>query len=398
MMENEKKSVAILGSTGSIGTQSLDVVRESGLRVKLLAAHKNATLLAKQIAEFSPDTAVCADRETAERVASLTDLGATELRFGADALDDTLLSSPADLTVHAIAGLAGLASALTASRTKTRLCMANKEAIICAGDLIFGNLRRSGGELIPVDSEHSAVFQCLAENRSEASDVCASAKSVRRIILTASGGPFFGRTKEQLEKVTPDMALAHPTWKMGKKITIDSATLMNKGFEIAEAVRLFGVESDRVDVVVHRQSIIHSMVEYTDNTVIAQLGTPDMRNAIRYSFTYPDRGVSLSDPLDFAALGKLTFDRPDADAFPLLNAGRYALSMGGTAPCSLIGADEAAVEAFLCGELSFIAISDVVFGTLDSVKPYEVSEDSLAAADDEARRKARELVKRFSII
>ena len=273
--------------------------------------------------------------------------------------------------------------------------MANKEAIICAGEMIFENLRKAGGELVPVDSEHSAVFQCLAENRGEPSDVCASAKSVKRIILTASGGPFFGMTKAELEKVTPQRALAHPTWKMGRKITVDSATLMNKGFEIAEAVRLFGVASERVDVVVHRQSIIHSMVEYTDNTVIAQLGSPDMRSAIRYSFTYPDRGVSLSASLDFAALGTLTFDRPDAEAFPLLDAGRAALEAGGTAPCTMIGADEVAVEAFLSGEIAFTAIADVVLETLHAVTPTEITEESLAAADAEARSIAAEKLKRI---
>ena len=276
--------------------------------------------------------------------------------------------------------------------------MANKEAIICAGESIFDNLRRFGGELVPVDSEHSAIFQCLAENRGEASGVCASARSVRRIILTASGGPFFGMKRAELEKVTPERALAHPTWKMGKKITIDSATLMNKGFEIAEAVRLFGVPTEKVDVVVHRQSIIHSMVEYTDNTVIAQLGAPDMRSAIRYSFTYPERGTSLSDPLDFAAIGKLTFDRPDPEAFPLLEAGRAALEMGGTAPCTLIGADESAVDAFLRSELSFNAIADVVFETLNAVTPSAVSEESLAAADAEARRIAGEKLKRAALV
>ena len=397
-MDISEKSVAVLGSTGSIGTQALDVVREAGLRVKTLVGHKNAELLAAQIAEFAPERAICADRETADRVASLTDPGSTGLTYGAEALDEALVSFPADFTVHAIAGLAGLRSALTASRTPTRLCMANKEAIICAGEIIFDNLRRFGGELVPVDSEHSAIFQCLAENRGEASGVCASARSVRRIILTASGGPFFGMKRAELEKVTPERALAHPTWKMGKKITIDSATLMNKGFEIAEAVRLFGVPTEKVDVVVHRQSIIHSMVEYTDNTVIAQLGAPDMRSAIRYSFTYPERGTSLSDPLDFAAIGKLTFDRPDPEAFPLLEAGRAALEMGGTAPCTLIGADESAVDAFLRSELSFNAIADVVFETLNAVTPSAVSEESLAAADAEARRIAGEKLKRAALV
>ena len=394
-MESERKTVAVLGSTGSIGTQALDVVREAGLTVSLLAAHRNAALLAKQISGFHPNTAICADRETADKVTSLCDLGETSLAYGDDALDDALLSSPADLTVHAIAGLAGLRSALTASRTNTRLCMANKEALICAGEIIFANLRESGGELVPVDSEHSAIFQCLAENRGEPTDRAASAKSVKRLILTASGGPFFAKTKSELASVTPETALAHPTWRMGPKITVDSATLMNKGFEIIEASRLFGVPHSKVDVVVHRQSIIHSMVEYTDNTVIAQLGAPDMRSAIRYSFTYPGRGTSPSEPLDFASIGSLTFERPDTNAFPLLDAGRTAFDMGGSAPCSLIGADEVAVEAFLSGRLGFLRIADVVLETLDATTPTEVTEESLAEADALARETASRLVRRY---
>ena len=393
-MNSNEKTLAVLGSTGSIGTQALDVARSLGLRVNLLAAHRSAELLAAQIAEFHPHTAVCADRGTADRVRALCDVGATRLLAGDEALDEALAADPCDLTVHAIAGLAGLRSALAVSRTKTRVCMANKEALICAGELIFANLCESGGELIPVDSEHSAIFQCLAENRGEPTDRAASAKNVRRLILTASGGPFFGKTREELAAVTPQTALAHPTWKMGPKITVDSATLMNKGFEIIEAVRLFGVTPDKVDVVVHRQSIIHSMVEYTDNTVIAQLGEPDMRGAIRYSFTYPDRAPSQSAPLNFAALGSLTFAAPDTDAFPLLDAGRAAYKMGGTALCSLIAADEAAVDAFLCGGLGFEKIPDVVLEALALSTPLETTVENLAIADASARETASKLISR----
>lgn len=398
-MDMHDKTVAILGSTGSIGTQTLDVVHELGLRVSLLVGHRNAEVLARQITELSPEKAICADRETAQRIMGMTDVAPDTLLFGEDALDEALLSSPADFTVHSIAGLAGLRSALTASRTKTRICMANKEALICAGELIFGNLRCFGGELIPVDSEHSAIFQCLAENRAKyraddhtQSSGVISSKSVKRLLLTASGGPFFGWTREELETVTPEMALAHPTWRMGPKITIDSATLMNKGFEIVEAIRLFGVSPDQIDVVVHRQSIIHSMVEYTDNTVIAQLGAPDMRSAIRYAFTYPERAEVSSAPLDFAALGSLTFDSPDTDVFPLLDAGRLAYEMGGTAPCTLIGADEEAVDAFLCGELGFCQIADVTFETLEAAQTETVSEESLREADARGRALARECI------
>lgn len=404
-MEAYNKTVAILGSTGSVGCQTLDVVRELGLRVSLLAGHRNAEVLARQIAEFSPEKAICADRETARTIEGMCDLGCTSLLYGEDALDGALLDSPAYFTVHAIAGLAGLRSALTASRTGTRICMANKEALICAGELIFDNLRRFGGELVPVDSEHSAIFQCLAENRTAVTHAgtdgdnsavdCGGVtppRNVRRLILTASGGPFFGWTRRELELVTPEMALAHPTWKMGPKITIDSATLMNKGFEIVEAIRLFGVPSDQIDVVVHRQSIIHSMVEYTDNTVIAQLQAPDMHSAIRYAFTYPGRAQVSTAPLDFASIGSLTFDSPDSEVFPLLDAGRAAYEMGGTAPCALIGADEEAVGAFLRGDLGFCQIADVTLEALEMVKTDPVSEQSLREADAQGRALARECI------
>ena len=268
--------------------------------------------------------------------------------------------------------------------------MANKEAVICAGDMIFDNIRKNGGELVPVDSEHSAVFQCLAENRREGSSL---AENVSKIILTASGGPFFGMTSEELERVTPERALAHPTWKMGPKITIDSATLMNKGFEIIEAVRLFGVEPERIEVVIHRQSIIHSMVEYIDNTVIAQLGLPDMRSAVRYALTFPGRAEVRSAGLDFASVGTLTFDRPDEKAFPLLNAGREAYKMGGTALCSLIAADERAVGEFIAGNIGFGDISRAVFAALDKVKVYGISEESIYEARREADEVCYEIIK-----
>lgn len=261
------KTVTVLGSTGSVGTQALDVIRETGYRVKVLSGHRNIILLAEQVREYSPEAVVCADEHCAAELSELTD-NKTEILCGSDSLCDLLKENPADVTVHAIAGLAGIKSALAASNTATRLAMANKEAIICAGDIIFRNLKNNGGSLIPVDSEHSAIFQCLAENKDKNSDGVISSDNVKRILLTASGGPFFGKNRIELERITPEMALDHPTWKMGPKITVDSATLMNKGFEIIEAVRLFGVLPEQVEVLIHRQSIIHSMVEYIDNTVM----------------------------------------------------------------------------------------------------------------------------------
>ena len=385
------KTVTVLGSTGSVGTQALDVIRESGYRVKVLSGHRNIILLAEQVREFSPEAVVCADEHCAAELSELTD-NKTEILCGSDSLCDLLKENPADVTVHAIAGLAGIESALAASNTATRLAMANKEAIICAGDIIFRNLKNNGGSLIPVDSEHSAIFQCLAENKDKNSEGVISSDNVKRILLTASGGPFFGKNRIELEKITPEMALDHPTWKMGPKITVDSATLMNKGFEIIEAVRLFGVLSEQVEVLIHRQSIIHSMVEYIDNTVIAQLGSPDMRSAVRYALSYPQRTNVPNDGLDFAAVSSLTFDKPDPSAFPLLDAGRTAYKMGGSALCSLIAADEEAVQAFLERKIGFCDISEVVFDVLGKVGVYEVTEETLCAAEKEARQLSRQII------
>lgn len=391
----EDKTLAVLGSTGSVGTQSLDVAGELGICVRVLCGHTNAEILARQIAEFHPEIALCANESVADRIRSLTDLGETKLYYGENELLRVLAESPSDITLHAISGLAGIPSAIVASQSKTRLCMANKEALICAGELIFSNLGKSGGMLVPVDSEHSAIVQCLAENRGEPTNCAASSKNVKRIILTASGGPFYGWDRDRLRTVTAEMALAHPTWKMGKKITVDSATLMNKGFEIVEAIRLFGVGADQVDVVIHRQSIIHSMVEYNDNTVIAQLGTPDMRNAVRYAISYPERSYVSCAGLDFASMGKLTFDAPDSEAFPLLWAGKKAYGMGGSALCSLIAADEEAVAAFLGSELGFTQIAEAVEDVLSRCEILPVTTESLAEADRAAREIFRKRVSRF---
>ena len=377
--------VAILGSTGSIGTQALDVVRELGCRVVFLSAHSNSDLLFRQAAEFSPDN-VCLTSEKAYGVLKTPTELKSKLFIGEKAHLDLIRDTEADVIVHAISGLDGLPAAYCASEKGARLAIANKEAIIAAGDLIFGNVRKNGGELIPVDSEHSAIFQCLLANRGKKDQI-------KRLILTASGGPFFGCGKDELRSVTPERALAHPTWKMGPKITVDCATMMNKGFEIIEAVRLFGIDEKRVDVLIHRQSIIHSMVEYIDNSVIAQLGEPDMRSPIRFALTYPDRAPATGESLNFIKVGKLTFDKPDTSVFPLLDTAREAIRAGGTSPVSLIAADEEAVSAFLKGKLPFDRIADVVRETLSSVTVYkEVSPDSIDGAVLESRIRAREII------
>lgn len=379
----------VLGSTGSVGTQTLDVVRELGLDVIFLAAGRNVRLLMEQIREFHPHTVSVADEKTAaelrEQLASEND--APEILCATDELLDAVRTTNADIIFHSIGGLEGTPTAFAAAESGKRVAMANKEAIIAAGDLIFDRIRASGGDFIPVDSEHSAVFRCL-EGRN-------AAANLKKILLTASGGPFFGRSADDLKSVTPEEALAHPTWKMGPKITIDSATLMNKGFEIIEAVRLFGVPEDRVEVVVHPQSIIHSMVEYTDNTILAELSYPDMRDCIRYAATAPDTAKVNSSGLDFAKLGQLTFAAPDTTAFPLLDTARQAVRTGGTAPVSLIAADEEAVAAFLAKKIGFTEISSLVLETLGKVDvSYDISEESISEAARQAREICGNLIKR----
>lgn len=374
----------VLGSTGSVGTQTLDIIKELGLRVHMLTAGENVELLHQQIKEFKPSIVAVASENAANRLRELLDGELPVILWDEESVLHIIEETDADVIFHSVGGMAGIPYALAAARSGKRIGMANKEAIIAAGELIFDLLKQSGGELIPVDSEHSAVYRCM-----EGKDP----RDVKKIHLTASGGPFFGKTKEELGNITPAEALDHPTWKMGKKITIDSATLMNKGFEIIEAVRLFGVPEDRVDVVIHRQSIIHSLVEYTDHTYLAQMGKPDMRDCIRYAATAPHTALAPGEGLDLSAVATLTFDKPDPEAFPLLNLARKAIRTGGTAPASLIAADEEAVDAFLCGKISFTQIADLVEKTLGAVKNYVVvSEETIAAADKEAREYVRTLL------
>ena len=360
-MTNRKniRKVAVLGSTGSVGTQTMDVVRELGCAVSLLSGWSNTPLLLEQIRAFHPETVYVRDEAACDTIRAAMGTDTPELICTEKELLDVIRTTDADCIVHAIAGMAGIPTALAAADSGKRLAIANKEAVIAVGELLFQKIHASGGELIPVDSEHSAIYQCR-----EGRESC----EVRRILLTASGGPFFGKTAAELSHVTLEETLAHPTWKMGRKITVDSATLMNKGFEIIEAVRLFGVPEERVEVLVHRQSIIHSMVEYTDNTTIAVLSKPDMRECIRYALTAPDRAFVQEKGLDFAAIGTLTFDKPDTVTFPLLNTAREAIRIGGSAPAALIAADEAAVQAFFDKRIPFSAIAPTVAALLSGMQ------------------------------
>ena len=312
--------VVVLGSTGSVGRQALDVCHRFGVRVDTLTGGKNTAELEKQIRCFHPRVCAMADADAARDLAVRVQDMRTKIYAGDAGILRVIDETDAKTAVNSILGLAGLAPTLAAAGRGMRIATANKESIVAAGNLVDAAVKAGGAELIPVDSEHSAIFQCLH---------CGTHGEVKRLLLTASGGPFFGYTKEQLEAVTLDDALKHPTWKMGAKITVDSASLMNKGLEVIEAVRLFGVKPEQVTVVVHRESIIHSAVEYIDNAVIAELSHPDMRECVQYALTYPARLPAVIEPLDLFSVGTLTFQRPDPETFPLLGLAYRAIETGG---------------------------------------------------------------------
>jgi 1-deoxy-D-xylulose-5-phosphate reductoisomerase len=380
------RSLAIVGATGSIGTQTLDVVRcEPGAYdVVALGAASSVELLAKQAAEFRPQVVALADDTRAGELAALLPDG-TDLVTGPDAL--AAISSDADVVVNGVVGFAGLPVTLAALRAGKRLALANKESLIAAGPVVQRVRQTSGAELVPVDSEHCAVHQCLRANAG------GDPHKVDRIVLTASGGPFRGRTRAELAGVTVDDALAHPTWKMGPKITVDSSTLMNKGLEVIEAHELFGVGYDRIEVVVHPQSIVHSMVEFTDGATIAQLSLPDMRLPIGYALAYPDRITTPFGRIDWTELGRLDFEPPDLDAFPCLRLAYEAGRLGETAPAWLNAANEVAVAAFLDGLIPWTSIADVLFEALDRHDGTKAdSADVVVEVDRRARHEARQLI------
>lgn len=341
------RSISILGSTGSIGIQTLDVARNLGLKVAGLTANKNIDLLEKQAREFHPVAiAVSEEKDALELEKRLKDMG-TSVLSGVKGFKEIAALDGADTVVAAIVGIAGLLPVVEAIRHRKDIALANKETLVTAGSIITGEAAKYQVRLLPVDSEHSAVFQSLEGNRRQ---------DVARLILTASGGPFRGMCYEQLKAVRPKDALKHPNWTMGAKITIDSATMMNKGLEVIEARWLFGIEKERITVVVHPQSVVHSMVEYTDGSVIAQLGSPDMRIPVQYALTYPERAANDFSRLDLLKTGTLTFEPPDLDAFPCLALAYEALDAGGTMPAVMNGANEAAVELFLKEKIAFTDI------------------------------------------
>lgn len=381
------RSLVILGSTGSIGTQALEVASEAGYRVIGLAAARQVDLLEQQIRRFKPLVAAMYDEKAAAdlriRVADLP----VRVLSGMEGLCELAALPQADMVLNSVVGMVGLRPTLAAVAAGKDVALANKETLVAGGAFVMDAVKKAGVRLLPVDSEHSAIFQCLQG--------CPPERRIKRLILTASGGPFFGRKADELENVTLADALNHPNWSMGQKITIDSATMMNKGLELIEAAWLFSMPPDKIDIVVHRESIIHSLVEYDDHAVLAQLGAPDMRVPIQYALTYPDRLPCPVKQLRLEDWNNLTFYAPDNEAFPAMNLARRALTMGGLYPAALNAANEVAVGAFIAGEIGFPAITRLAAAALEQPLPQPVSVEDVFVADETIRRLTREAINRM---
>ena len=378
------KTVSILGSTGSIGTQSLEVCEKHGIKVTALAAHSSIDMLEQQARKFMPSK-VCIYRddkysELKERLAD-TDI---KVLSGMDGLCEIAVMEESDIVLNSVVGMVGLLPTLTAMEAGKNVALANKETLVAGGKIVTELAKRKGVTIYPIDSEHSAVFQCLQGNKRE---------QLSKMILTASGGPFFGYTYDQLRNVTKEQALKHPNWDMGNKITIDSATLMNKGLEFIEAKWLFDLRPDQIEIVVHRQSVVHSAVEYNDYSVIAQMGVPDMKIPIQYALLYPDRMECPTGRLSLTDYGKLTFEKPDYDTFKCLSAAIEAIKRGGAYPCLVNSANEEAVRAFLHDEIKFIQIGEIVSSVLDKFEYFDInSYEDVTKADTMAREYVRSVI------
>lgn len=381
----EEVCVGVLGSTGSVGVQALDVVRAHNIRLDFLSANKDVDKIEAQIREFRPRAVAMADENAAQDLRTRIKDTNTLVYSGKNGILSMIAESDATCVVNAILGIAGLRPTIEILRSGKRCALSNKESLVCAGPTVNKTAKDHNAQIIPVDSEHSAIFQSIGAT---------DRKLIKRLLLTASGGPFFGYTSEQLSKVTRADALAHPTWKMGAKITVDSASLMNKGFEVIEAVHLFDVAPKDVEVVVHRESIIHSMVEYIDNTVIAQLSTPDMSLCVQYAITHPHRTHSVTPALDFLKLSSLTFHKPDTETFPLLDLAFRAACSNSPAPCAMNAANEIAVAAFLDEKVSFDKMVECVIDSTERFMSrqelYDI--DALFEVDAEARELARSFI------
>lgn len=372
--------ISILGSTGSIGTQTLDVARCLGIKVSALTANSNIRLLETQIREFKPKLVAVMDEALARELKVLVADTGTKVLSGADGICEAACETSSELVLNALVGIAGLVPTMTAIKAKKHIALANKETLVTGGEIVMAAARAAGVSFLPVDSEHSAIFQCLQGAPPN--------NALTRIILTASGGPFFGYSTKELEKVKARDALKHPNWLMGNKITIDCATMMNKGLEIIEAVHLFGLPSEQIDVVVHRESIIHSLIEYNDNSVIAQLGLPDMRIPIQYAITYPERFPSPAEKLSLTKIKNFSFFEPDVDTFLCLKTCREAISRGGLAPAAANGANEEAVALFLADKISFNRIGELVYDAMSAQKNVtSFTIEDVLEADKSARER-----------
>ena len=384
MGEFAVKKIAVLGSTGSIGTQTLDVCRRLGYEIVALAAGSNAELLEKQAREFSPKLVAAADENAARRLSiALSGTGITVL--GGERAVLEAAAAECDIVLNAVTGIAGLRPTIAAVEAGNDIALANKETLVAGGRRVMDYAAEHGVKILPVDSEHSAIFQCLQAKGDYA--------RIKKLILTASGGPFFGKTAAELENMRPEDALRHPTWSMGKKVTIDSASMANKGLEIIEAAHLFDVEQNNIDVVIHRESIVHSLVQFTDNSVLAQLGVPDMRTPIQYALTWPERESEAAAELDLANVGTLHFYRQDEKTFPSTGLARYALDKGGTATAAFNAADEIAVAAFLDGKIKFTDIPKIIEKTIEKEFAKGNSFEEVFYTDSEARKFASALVR-----
>jgi len=374
---------AVLGSTGSIGTQALEVLDGyPEVSIAALAAGRDTPLFEQQIRKYRPSVAAVADENAARSLKiRIADTG-TRVLSGIEGVMEAAAAPAADIVLNAVSGMAGLRPTLAALEAGKPIALANKEALVTGGEIVMPLAAKKGVPILPVDSEHSAVFQCLRAG---------APREVKRLILTASGGPFFGRRHGELEDVTVEQTLRHPNWSMGAKITVDSATMMNKGLEIIEAMHLFSVPSERIDVVIHRQSVIHSMVEFCDNSVIAQMGVPDMELPIQYALTYPDRTDAVVEPLDLVKVGSLTFFEPDTEAFPCLALARRAAAKGGSLPVAMNEANETAVALFLAKKIGFNDIARLVGSAMDRHEARPIRDiDDIFAAAAEARAAVNE--------
>lgn len=381
-------SMTILGSTGSVGEQAIDVALQNGITVNALCANQNVKRVEQQARALRVKACAMASASAADELRIKLSDTDTKVYGGVEGICEMIAEQydADEVVVNSIIGEAGLKPTLQTLRAGKKLALANKESLVCAGDFVMKLAKEKALEILPVDSEHSAIFQCLRSG---------DKKQIKRILLTASGGPFYGMSYEELGDITPERALAHPTWNMGAKITIDSATLMNKGFEVIEAVHLFDVRPDQIEVLVHRESIMHSAVEYVDNSIIAQMSTPDMRLCVQYALTHPNRTQAVIPPCDLTAISKLTFQKPDTKTFVLLQRALDAIAVGGAVPAVLNAANEEAVSAFLSKRLSFTGIMDVVCKTVDALPDAKhiASVEDIFEFDRAARAKAVEYLR-----